>query len=809
MTTENNIWPEITAESRPWTRWWWLGAAVDKENITRLMETYHQAGLGGVEITSIYGVKGQQDNNIEYLSSKWLDMVNHTISEAERLCMVVDMPHTSGWRTGGSYITDNVAAAKLQIERQENKTGYTARVVPSGELVKRAGPGGTGKTFNPFSRKSLQVVMDHFTPSFKDLEMRAQFHDSWEYESNACPEMFNFFKEKRGYDLNDHLTDLVEETENHSRIKYDVQLTLAEMAVDCLIAPWTKWCHELGQLSRNQAHGSPGNWLDLYAAADIPETESYRLVTPDTPLISKFASSAAHVAGKPLVSSETGTWVKEHFHSSLADLKYLFDILFVSGINHNIYHGTAYSPADAAWPGWLFYASAQLNPQNSIWRDFGKLNEYATRCQSILQNGEPDNQLLVYFPIHDILHNPDRELAEKITIKGDWLKKLIALDTFRQLWQRGYSFDYISDRQIADMTVNGNLLSTTGNHYQAIVVPPCQFIPVDTLEKLNLLSQAGGNVFFLAPEPADVPGFAELESRRERFKSEIKKANIVRDIESALAGINLKRETLVDCSGLFLIRRRHAAGYDYFVINQNASSIDEWISLSAAYESVLLMDPMTGKTGLADIDKGTEKKIRIQLEPGASLIIRALNENHVYEHKWSYLECGESLSLNGPWKLEFIAGGPKLPAACEIRTLSSWTGLSEEAARFAGTALYRIEFDLPFNAQTCLLDLGEVHSSARVRLNDKDIDTLIGPVFKTVLNDLKPFGNVLEIEVTNLSANRIRDLDKRGIEWKIFEDINFIDRQGGPFDAAKWPIVPSGLLGPVQLIKLEQINIQP
>ena len=88
------------------------------------------------------------------------------------------------------------------------------------------------------------------------------------------------------------------------------------------------------------------------------------------------------------------------------------------------------------------------------------------------------------------------------------------------------------------MTVNGKLLSTTGNSYQAIVVPPCQFIPVDTLEKLNLLSQAGGNVFFLTPEPSDVPGLAELEICRERFKTEIKKANIVRDIESALAGIN-------------------------------------------------------------------------------------------------------------------------------------------------------------------------------------------------------------------------------------------------------------------------------
>ena len=41
------------------------------------------------------------------------------------------------------------------------------------------------------------------------------------------------------------------------------------------ISRWTAWSHAHGSLSRNQAHGAPGNLLDLYAAADIPETESF------------------------------------------------------------------------------------------------------------------------------------------------------------------------------------------------------------------------------------------------------------------------------------------------------------------------------------------------------------------------------------------------------------------------------------------------------------------------------------------------------------------------------------------------------
>ena len=62
--------------------------------------------------------------------------------------------------------------------------------------------------------------------------------------------------------------------------------------------------------------------------------------------------------------------------------------------------------------------------------------------------------------------------------------------------------------------------------------------------------------------------------------------------------------------------------------------------------------------------------------------------------------------------------------------------------------------------------------------------------------------NTLEIEVTNLSANRIRDLDRRKVNWKKFHDINIVDQNYKKFDASDWPLKPSGLLGPVRLIPM-------
>ena len=113
------MWPKVTSETKPWTRWWWLGPAVDKNTITSLLREYSKVGLGGVEITSIYGVKGEESKNIEYLSPKWVEMIEHTIAEADKLSMKVDLPPGSGWRIGGPFITEDLGASRILIEIDE------------------------------------------------------------------------------------------------------------------------------------------------------------------------------------------------------------------------------------------------------------------------------------------------------------------------------------------------------------------------------------------------------------------------------------------------------------------------------------------------------------------------------------------------------------------------------------------------------------------------------------------------------------------------------------------------------------------
>ena len=86
-----------------------------------------------------------------------------------------------------------------------------------------------------------------------------------------------------------------------------------------------------------------------------------------------------------------------------------------------------------------------------------------------------------------------------------------------------------------------------------------------------------------------------------------------------------------------------------------------------------------------------------------------------------------------------------------------------------------------------------------MRLNGRNLGTLLMNPYRIALDNLRPAGNRLEVEVTNLTANRIRDLDRRKVPWRIFHDINFVSIRYTPFDASRWPVFDSGLLGPVCL----------
>ncbi len=714
----------------------------------------------------------------------------------------------------------------------------------TGSHVKRAAPGGHGMMLNTIYAPAMAHYLKKFTRAFAAPRVklpRAMYHDSYEYFSGVpqgygewSPDFFEQFLRLRGYPLEEHLPALAGDADKAivGRVQADYRQTVSDLIVDSVFSQWATWCRQRGMLTRNQAHGSPTNLLDFYNVADIPEPEgnfgSRSRIGQCHPLIAKFASSPAHIVGKPLVSSETGTWLAEHFKVTLANLKQLVDQFFLGGVNHLFYHGTCYSPDDAAWPGWLFYAATDLNPRMSIWRDARTLNDYIARCQSLLQAGRPDNDVLLYWPIHDQWHRPGPiGQYQTMTNEREWFYGQPIGVTAQRLWNTGIGFDYLSDRLLKMVRTAGGRLQTPGTSYSAIVVPPITVMPPATLRRLIQLAAGGATIIFAKDVPNEPPGMGQRvknEAEMHRLKAELtfqpwKKAAagvsraavgtgqlFTGSPVKVLAALGIRGEALVKQPGLRFIRRKVGRDTCYLLVYQGKKRLDCHIRLAVPARDVVLMDAMTGSAAPAELalDRAGRPAFRLLMEPNQSLILRALPNalNGVARHRWA-IPGKRVATLVGPWHVAFMAGGPTLPRGFQPQRLGSWTTNGDVATRaFSGTARYTINFDKPAGHGPWLLDLGRVCQSARVWLNGRDLGGLILPPFRLAISDLKVNDNALEIEVTNLPANRIRFMDRKGQRWRIFHDINFSDISYHHFNAAHWPVEDSGLLGPVTLMEL-------
>ena len=911
-------WPAITQTTKPWTRWWWEGSAVDKPNLTAAMQLYQQAGLGGLEITPIYGVKGAEDKFIDFLSPKWMQMLQHTLAEAKRLNLGIDLANATGWPFGGPWTTPadacknvNVKTWSLKEGEQLNETisfiqqamvrtvsgapvdikslsypvatnknlqtyafdqlryelplaintlmaysdkgdvieltnkidanGKLNWTAPAGnwkltglfigwhgKMVERAAPGGEGDVIDHFNADALKHYLNKFDTVFsnKDISgIRAYFNDSYEVDdargqSNWTPDFLDQFKQRRGYDLRNYLPQLFarDSTEVSRRVLLDYRQTISDLVLEHFTKPWQAWAAGQKKMVRNQSHGSPANILDCYAVVDIPETEGEDI------LRFKFATSTANVMGKPLASSETATWLNEHFQSSLGDVKQAVDKYFVGGVNHVFWHGTNYSPQKDAWPGWLFYAAVHFTPANPFWKDFGTLNNYVARCQSFLQQGKPDNDVLLYFPFNDKNNMPGRDMLNHFDgMEG--FDKTVFKETAEWLLKKGYAFDLISDKQIIEqIKPAGALLQSVNHSYKTILLSDVKTMPLETMKQLVALASKGATIIFHGHLPNDVPGMYQLQQRKNELASiiaglsfatnqSVKKASVGKgffltgdNLEELMKEAKITREELVD-KGLQYNRRSYPGGHYYFISNPSKSQVAEWVPLQSTEKNIVLFNPMTAANGLAKTRvTGGIVEAYLQLQPGESCLLQTAGKTISGIAYPYYKANGVPDTIRGNWAIKFVSGGPVLPVIKEKVTLRSWTDMPGEAVdKFSGTARYSIQFSKPrVKASAYLLDLGNVQETAEVWLNGKKLQTLIGPYFNLVISTaLMQPQNLLEVVVTNGMPNRITDLEKSGVKWKKFYNINFPARlpqnrgTDGLFTAIKWEPKASGLIGPV------------
>lgn len=836
--------PVPTQEAKPGVRWWWLGSAVDKSNLQWNLQQYANHGIGAVEITPIYGVQGNDAKDINYLSPKWMEMLKFVESENKQNGIETDMATGTGWPFGGPWVPIEEAAckvifadtivpmgtklldiqyeipekdkkfAKLRVVKtfpikgdKKNKRVIAVYYGRTRQKVKRAAPGGEGYVIDHFDKDAVAHYLAHIDSAFQASGTpypHTFFNDSYEvYGANWTPTLFDEFLKRRGYDLKDKLPEFID---GDAQVVSDYRQTLGDLLLENFTNQWTNWAHQRGAITRNQAHGSPANLIDCYAAVDIPEIEGFGLTDfgikglrldpgqtrPNFSDLSmlKYAPSAAHIMGKKYTSSETFTWLTEHFRTSLSQMKPDMDLMFCAGVNHMFFHGTAYSPKDDQWPGWKFYASVDMSPTNSIWRDAPYFMKYIERCQTYLQWGKPDNDFLVYLPVKDMWKEDTKNLLMQFDIHSmakkapDFIKTILAID------KAGFDCDYISDKYLegCSITADGKIRTAAGQEYKGVIIPEGTTIDSSLQATLDKL---GDNYIIKGVDESKMKQLANPEEMKNKY-------------------------------GLKMIRRKNDRGYHYFIANLTPNDINGETHIAALPHEFTRSTKEPQMVWFNPMDSTFEKaqmkgnKLTINLKSGESRIL-LVNKKQPFDINVNTADSEDSHNMlaklkpeeksinltNCKWQLSFTEEAPKVSKTFELNQLSTWENLCEEAKVTMGTGVYETTIELNKKQAACnwKLDLGDVRESARVYINGKFIGCAWAVPFQLNCGQAFQKGkNTIRIEVTNLPANRISDLDRMDVKWRKMKEINVVDINYKKTSYKDWKPVPSGLNSEVKLI---------
>lgn len=762
---------------------------------------------------------------------------------------------------------------------------------PTGELVKRPTIGMEGYVIDHFDREALDRFLDaagartlEELHSVADPPFHSVFCDSLEvYGSDWTPRFMEEFLHRRGYDLTPYLPALWQDGGAvTSAVRYDYHLALSDLIVENFFKPLAEWSREHRMTARIQAHGAMGDVMQGYAAADIPEGEEglhadrYAVVIDHR----RLASSAAHIYGKPVVSCESYTWLRQpRFLVTLEEMKGATDSSFLDGINQIVNQGYSYSPPQAGRPGWVFYASTMVNHNNIWWPHYHYLTAYIQRAAAVLLKGVSVNPIAVYVPLADIYSHYG---LGSLTMDTE-IQSRLGLDLFMKLRRAGYDFDLINDDALARVAKaqSGKLRAGTAE-YAVVIVPGVRFMPPESLERLAEFAQQGGCVIFTERLPEAAPGLIERESRTARLHHTLSgmfpsghpapdsiqstgsgKSAFARERLGALKYVRMALATdfqivKADDGGIESLQRavenvgfahwKSAETDFYFISNISRYEQNLRLQFAVGHKAPERWNPEDGsveETLAFDYLRAAEHpvtEVGVRLDPFESCfivfsssgmpVVTATNllgplrgesagegtritgvaqANGTYSvtdgngktRRISVSGLPDPKPLTGPWQLTLEGAAP-----FTIKKLRSWSDFPQ-GKEYSGWGVYDIRFTLESltdgSGTDWIIDLGEVHETAEVRLNGVEL----GAAWKgarrlSCRNALKRGENHLEIRVGNLWIQKVSSspppdfkavAETFGIRWGLY----------GAGPVAELP--PCGLLGPVRLLPSRRVAI--
>ena len=641
------------------------------------------------------------------------------------------------------------------------------------------------------------------------------FCDSLEiFGHNWTGKIYEEFERRRGYSLKPYIYALWGNIQGITEeIRYDFHKTMSELTIENFFRVMTEWCHEMGSTSRIQAHGTWGDVLEAYGAADIPEGETFYAwdkYSVNT-VHRRIASSAGHVYHKKIISNESFTWLRSpRFTETPEQIKIAADSIFVDGMNQIVNHGYTYERREGEGEQLSFYASSHICHTNPWWKYYGKLGRYINRVCDFLQRGEPVSDICIYLPQHDIwAENPlgDIHMCMK-------LEERLETAVIDRIAQSGYWFDYVND----DVLCRWKEFP-----YKTLLIMEADRMPEETAESIREFAEAGNLVICADRLPSKGCGYQRGEDKGRRIadiflqmtdKGLIYLAENKRDALLMLLEEKVHPDLKVEkgAEDIGYVHRRDKKADIYFVANMSQRDWDTRLSVYGERRAFCILDPMEGKAVCPRDYERTEKgtDIEIHFLQGQSFLLIFDSELPESEKDRNRLIWFDTKELNSKWHLEV----PEKNFSCYLEKLEGFEKL-EELKYYSGEAVYRTEINMSardLSADCIILEAEQVGCAAGITVNGLQAGQWIQkPYVLNIKEYLHTGRNEIKICVSNLLINRVLDPawkveDYQGTvidEWPYFTEPLNKERRRRLSNRIEKELIkepfPSGLIGKAKL----------
>ena len=612
--------------------------------------------------------------------------------------------------------------------------------------------GAKGLECDKFSRRAVEKQIDNWFGLFmlrpNHRAIKFMHVDSWECGSQNWSKNFaQEFERRRGYDLMPLLPVYAgvpmrggEETLR------DIRRTINELVNEVFFVTVSQKAHEYGVLlsSESVAPTMVSDGMEHYKYVDVPMGE-YWLNSPthDKPNDMLDAISAAHVYGKRIIQAEGFTEVRGVWDETPASIKPLLDRNFCLGMNRLFFHVFTHNPWMDKKPGMTLDGIGLFFQRDQTWFAEAKgLVDYITRCQALLQQGQPVVDIAVYTGEE----MPSRALTPDRVVP--LLPGLAGPQRVSSEQQRKANIGVPMEESPVGVRHSANIIDLKD------WVNPLHGYLYDSMNKDALMTQPFGYRVLVVPE--DTKLTKEMRQRLAQLSGQ--GVLILHKPYTATTFGNLPPDAVLPEGIAFT--HRHDNGRDiYFLANQTERVVN--------FAPTFRVSNMSGNVYYPVTDEYTPYQGQLMLRPHESVFVifgsRPSNGQPLRSGRpAASVRNTQPLAINlDTWDVAFHESGVTMQG----QHPSDWSQSTNDRIRyFSGHARYTTmvklkEKEVP--AQRTWLTLGDVRDIAHVWVNGKDCGLAwTAPYEVEITGTLQKGKNTIEIEVVNTWHNALRGIDQ-------------------------------------------------